>query len=181
MPVDESELVARAKAGDLPAFEELYRRYSAKVYNFTRQLVSSPDDAQDITQETFVRAWNALPRLRNDATFGVWLHRIALNVCRDTGKRRSRETPVELTDSYDKESRNELSENLVATETIKELRKAVESLSPEHRLVVTMHHLEGLDVSSIAHILKVSKGTVMSRLARAREILRRRLSAYLEA
>jgi len=181
MPDDNTELVARAKAGDIPAFEQLYRQYSARIYNFARQLVGSADDAQDATQETFVKAWNALPGLRKEATFGVWLHRIALNVCRDLGRRESMEAPAEIRESsFGNHDTNELSGRIVASEINDAVHKAIESLSPEHRLVVVMHHVEGLDISAIAEILGISKGTVMSRLARARETLRRKLSAYLE-
>ena len=87
METVDTELVQRAKAGDVPAFETLYRRYNDRIYNFAKQVTDSAEDAGDVVQETFVRAWQSLPRLREDGTFGVWLHRIALNTSKDVLKK----------------------------------------------------------------------------------------------
>lgn len=187
----ESELVQRARAGDVPAFESLYRLYNDRLYNFAKQITGSTEDASDVVQETFIRAWNALPHLRSDGSFGVWLHRIALNRCRDLLKKRGRQPIVSLdspsTDTEGEPRQTQLASDdpgperaLISTEVQDAVRQAVESLSHEHRLVVTMYHVEGTDVESIARVLGIPKGTVMSRLSRARETLRRKLSPHVE-
>lgn len=187
----ESELVRLAKAGNMPAFETLYRTYNSRVYNFALQLVGSAEDARDLTQEAFIRAWSALPTLRSDETFGVWLHRIVFNLSKDLVRKRSKQRSFSLDgdnhssdgEPLERQFQGQLpgpEESAVANEVEAAVRKAVDSLSSDHRVVVTMHHFEGMDVDSIAKILRVPKGTVMSRLSRAREILRRKLIPYVE-
>ena len=175
---DELELVKRAKSGDLPAFESLYRSYNTRLFNFARQITRCPDDAADVVQETFVKAWNALPRLRSDSVFGGWLHRIALNVARDTLRKRPILSDPEQMEPGDCEPGPEHS--LISAESGNAVRRAISRLKEEHGLVVTMHYMEGMGVDAIAEVLGVPKGTVMSRLSRAREILRRKLSPYVE-
>lgn len=183
------ELVRRARDGDVPAFELLYRRYNDRLYSFARQITGSADDARDVVQEAFVRAWNALPTLRSEESFGVWLHRIALNLSKDERRKKAANptsgleasqadgTSVELQIEADGPSPEDM---LIADEGRSVVRRAIESLSEDHRVVVTMHHIEGMGVESIARVLGVRKGTVMSRLSRAREILRRKLAPYVE-
>ena len=175
---EESKLVRRAKSGDLPAFESLYRLYNTRLFNFARQITCSPDDAADVVQETFIKAWNALPRLKSDSVFGAWLHRIALNVARDTLRKRPILSDPEQMEPGDCEPGPEHS--LISAESGNAVRRAVSTLKEEHRLVVTMHYMEGMGVHAIAEVMGVPKGTVMSRLSRAREILRRKLAPYME-
>jgi len=188
--VAECELVQRAKVGDVPAFEALYRQYNDRIYNFAKQVTGSAEDACDVAQETFIRAWDSLPRLRSDGTFGVWLHRIALNLSSDVLKKRGRQHAADLDglqDGLGEPCHARLEGNapnperaVISTEVQDAVCRAVDSLSADHRLVVTMHHMEGMDVESIAGVLGVPRGTVMSRLSRAREILRRKLVPYVE-
>lgn len=190
-PTAELGLVQRARAGDVDAFETLYRAYNDRIYNFAKRVTGSAEDAGDVTQETFVRAWNALTRLRVDDTFGVWLHRIALNRCRDIMKKQARDatlsTDATRLDADGESMAMEIEgrgltpeQELIAGEVRHAVLRAVDSLNTEHRLVVTMHHMEGMDVEEISAVLGVPKGTVMSRLSRAREALRRKLSPYVE-
>jgi RNA polymerase sigma-70 factor (ECF subfamily) len=190
-PTTELELVQRARAGDVNAFETLYRAYNDRIYNFAKRVTGSAEDAGDVTQETFVRAWNALTRLRVDDTFGVWLHRIALNRCRDFIKKRARDSALSIDatqpDADGEPMRVEIEghgltpeQELISGEVRNAVVRAVDSLNAEHRMVVTMHHMEGMDVEEISAVLGVPKGTVMSRLSRAREALRRKLSPYVE-
>jgi len=182
----ESELVRLARAGDVSAFEALYRAYNDRIYNFARRVTGSPEDAGDVTQETFIRAWNSLRSLRDDGTFCAWLHRIALNRCRDVMNRRNRRGSVSIDDREEGETiqledpDGGPEESLISGEVGDAVRRAVDSLSEDHRLVVTLHHIEGLDVESVAGVLNLPRGTVMSRLSRAREALRRKLSPYVE-
>lgn len=176
--------VSRAREGDVEAFGGLFRATHRRIYNFVRSMVTDSEDAADLTQKTYVRAWGALKSLRSDEAFLVWLHRIALNVVRDSRKRIERPTV-----SLDAPGENEESpagleipdgslgpgQIVLSEDTQKHVRRAVERLPEIHRTVVVMHHLEGMEVTAIAGTLGISPGTVLSRLARAREALRRTL------
>lgn len=162
-----------------------------RIFNFARQVTGSADDAGDVAQESFVKAWKALPDLRDNNIFGSWLHRIALNLAKDALTKRGRthtlslDEPVANSDGGDIPREIESGdpnpeESLMARETQTAVQRAVDSLSTDHRLVVTMHHMEEMDVESIAKTLGISKGTVMSRLSRARGVLRRKLAPYVE-
>ncbi len=173
------DLVAEARAGNVAAFEALYRSHQAGIFTFIRNLVGERELAADLTQQTFVRAWESLPR---------WLHRIAVNLVRDeakSGRARLETAASELGDGELLATREDRAESrpesqLISGELRREVQGALAQLSPEQRAVVVMHHLEGMSVTEIARALKVRPGTVMSRLARAREALRKRLTPYLE-
>ena len=188
-PGDESELadlVARARAGDVAAFEALYHGHQAGIYTYIRSQVREAELAADLTQQTFVRAWQSLKRLRAEGAFRGWLHRIAANLVRDEVK--SGRARLEITASAFPE------DPLIAPdpgpdpeqialdgELRTAVRAALDTLSPEQRAAVVMHHLEGMPVHEIARAQGVRPGTVMSRLARARAALRTQLSSYVEA
>jgi len=186
-----TDLVARARSGDVAAFEELYRGHQAGIYTFILSQVRQAELAADLTQETFVRAWESLRRLRHTGAFRGWLHRIAGNLVRDEVK--SGRARLEVTESVlsgDDEGfapensapeRDGPEEQVVSRETSREVWTALAELPAEQRAVVVMHHMEGMGVEEIAQAIKVRPGTVMSRLSRAREKLRTRLSRYVEA
>lgn len=189
METSDPVLVLRAREGDVDAFGELFRVTHRRIYNFVRSMATNPEDAADLTQKTYVRAWGALKSLRSDGAFLVWLHRIALNVVRDSRKRIER--PTELLDATvdGEESPAALEipdwslgpgEMVLSEDAQKFVRRAVERLPEIHRTVVAMHHLEGMEVTVIAETLGISPGTVLSRLARAREALRRTLDPLVK-
>lgn len=187
----DKQLVERAKAGDLNAFGELFEQTHRRIYQYIRQMVSTPEDAEDLTQEVYLRAWSGLKGLQASEAFWVWLHRIARNAVLDRGKRAQLDT-ASLDTAYSRDEDDEADsleivdwsgnpERVVLTEATQEaVRQAIRSLPEIHREVVTMHHLEGMEVSEIAQVLGVPKNTVLSRLARAREALRRKLSYLVD-
>ncbi len=186
----ETELVARAREGDSGAFEEIYRRYERRIYNTVFQVVRNEDDAADITQEAFIRAYRSLKNLRSDEAFVSWLFRIAINLSRNQLRSRPH-FRVESLDEFATSEENEqelqipdLSHDparLAETQEMQQtVRKAVLGLSAAHREVITLHHLEGMRVDDIATILHCSVGTVKSRLSRARDELKRKLRSYVE-
>jgi RNA polymerase sigma-70 factor (ECF subfamily) len=190
---DEVEnLVTRARSGDLEAFEMLFRAHQAGIYSFVRSQIRNAEAAADLTQETFVRAWESLPRLRRPGAFRGWLHQIAGNLVRDEVKSgRVRLEVVESVLAGDGDgSRGGLPEHpssddnpeerLLEEERSEAIRAALEELPEEQRAAVVMHHMEGMRVHEIAEAMGVRPGTIMSRLARAREALRSRLSQYVE-
>ena len=181
-------VVVQARSGSLEAFGEVYRTYQAGIYTFILSQVREPELAADLTQQTFVRAWESLSRLRQAGAFRGWLHRIAVNLVRDevkSGRARLEVTVSQLTDDstpYAPIATDDGPEEAaLRSELRRELWSALGSLPVEQRGAVVMHHLEGMAVSEIAQAMGVRPGTVMSRLARAREALRRRLSQYVEA
>jgi len=178
-PPDETALVERARSGDAEAFGALYEQRRAQIYTFLRYLVRDREEAADLTQQVFVRAWDGLPRLRKPEVFGAWLHRIARNLARDRAKSARVRMEEPLPDEDETVGAGDAGSGLLEKEMRRQVRDAVAALPEIHRGAVVMHHVEGLSVNEIAQALGVSPGTVMSRLARAREALRERLGPYL--
>ena len=177
-------LVARARAGDVGAFEALYHSFQAGIYSFVRSQVREAELAADLTQQTFVRAWESLPRLRQDGAFVGWLHRIATNLVRDevkSGHARLEIAASDVLDDPPPDREATAPEDAAISQGLKTaVWAALGQLSPDQRAAVVMHHMEGMSVTEIAQAMKCRPGTVMSRLSRAREALRRRLSGYVE-
>lgn len=184
----DADLVRRAKEGDERAFESLFGRHHKRIFSITYGMLRNHADAADATQEAFVRAYRSLARLEAEGAFRGWLAQIAVNICRDILKRprvisRSLDEPVASDES---EYRLEVPDDAIGPERAslnrelqQVLRKAIGSLTPDHQAVITMHHLEGMDVLDIADVLGVSEGTIKSRLSRARAELRRKLGYYV--
>jgi RNA polymerase sigma-70 factor (ECF subfamily) len=183
-------ILQRAKEGDRKAFEEIYNLYHRRIYNAAYGMLGDPDDAQDVTQDTFIRLHDALPTLRADEAFSTYIYRIALNLCRDRARRKKRvrfqsmDTPrtgeegdVEQMEFPDAGKLPE--ETLTGDELQRRVREAVLTLSDDHKDVIVMHHFQGMEVNDIAGILNVPSGTVKSRLARGRDQLHRKLRTYL--
>ena len=173
-------LVEAAAAGDQAAFGQLVQRHQARLYNLARALVGDPAEAEDLTQESFVRAWRAIGRFRGDAAFGTWLYRVALNVIRSHLSRRGkragvwgwwqRQTSPDAAPSIDdRPDPRDLESDVARRDAID---RALATLPPDMRLVVTLRDLEGLEYRDIARLLQLPIGTVESRLFRARRRLR---------
>lgn len=181
-------------AGNPPAFEELLRDYHKRVYNLIYRLIGDPDDAADLTQETFVRAYRAYPRFRGSASAVYpWLCRIAVNAGKNKLKASSRRTaheagslddPVGNADSAARREPGDDSADplglLQAQELGEQIQCAIQALPPEFRTVVVLRDMNGLSYNEVAEAAGLSLDLVKTRLFRAREMLRRRLSAYLE-
>jgi RNA polymerase sigma-70 factor (ECF subfamily) len=184
------KVLQRAKEGDRKAFEEIYQLYHRRIYNAVYGMLSDADDAQDVTQDVFIRLHDALPTLRADEAFSTYLYRIALNLCRDRARRKKRVRfqsmdtprageegdiePMEFPDA------GKLPEELLTGDELQtRVREAVQTLSEDHKAVIMMHHFQGMEVNDIASILDVPSGTVKSRLARGRDQLHRKLKTYL--
>jgi len=184
MAADLAQMIDAARSGDADAFEALYDRFERSIYAFCRQLLDDPAAAEDACQQTFVDAWQNLPRLRHTAAFTTWLRQGALTACRRHRRHRRRERP--LTEAFEDEppepadDGDEPGDALSRRETIRQVRAAIAKLSPAHREVVVMHHLQGWRLDEIAATLQVAEGTVKSRLGRAREHLERLLRGTLE-
>ena len=184
-------LVQRAQTGDLAAFEQLFNHYQRGIYNLVFQMVRNDSDAADITQDAFIRAWKALPRLQAPEAFGSWLYRVATNLARnwirDHGRVRTESLDQPFSEDEEGGQRDiadttkDPAQTLQTSDMKDVVQKAIMTLSEDHRAVVTLHHIEGMSVEEIAGIMNCSVGTVKSRLSRARDHLRRKLAGYVEA
>jgi len=179
--VDDWTLVARAQAGDTKAFAQLVRRYQRPVMQFCLRMVGSAQDAEEIAQDTFVRVYRHLDRLEPRAKFSTLLFGIArnltLNFLRDAQRRGGGVTdPMETHGAVgDERLRPDRAARLGEIEAM--LMRAMQRLSPEHREVLVLRELNGMDYEGIARVVKCRKGTVKSRLARARAQLQAQLEA----
>jgi RNA polymerase sigma-70 factor (ECF subfamily) len=174
----DAELVARSKQQDTVAFGELVNRYQKTVFRIVLRMVKSQDDADDLTQDTFVRAYRGLKTFKEEYDFHPWLYRIAVNQAINFINKRKRQAAVDLDDVPEGDiqqgpapespiqsaSREELMEHLEA---------ALAKLPEEQRTVFVLRVQEGLSYEEIAEVMDTPKGTVMSRLARARMALRK--------
>lgn len=185
--MSEEQLIRRAQQGDNDAFEELLLLHQKKVYNLCLRMSANPDDALDLSQEAFLRAWRSLGQYQFEASFSTWLFRLTSNICIDFLRRKKRRQETSLTESYDDSDEGaELSvpdaqpgpeQQAMTNETKIELARAMEQLSPEHREILQLRVIEDLQYEQIADILGVRVGTVKSRLARARLSFRKILKA----
>lgn len=173
------QTVEAAQAGDAGAFEALFRAHQNGVYSLAMHFLRDPDVAADVTQDTFVRAWEQLPKLREASAFEGWLKKMAVNLVRDHFRgERDMDT---LDESNPLPGGEDGPEDTVAqADQDSSVREAILGLPEHQREVVTMHYIEGRPVMEIAKALGVAKGTVVSRLSRGRESLRRRLAPHID-
>ena len=181
-------LVAQARDGEFSAFEKLFERHRNLVYRFVYQMSNRRDDAEDLTQEVFVRAYQNLHRYRDEAKFTTWLLRIATNLATDRARMYQRRMSLEAQESG---SRGALAwmtvgnvsdpvENLEADRRVEALKKALAALPEHHRNVVILRDIEEMDYKDMAELLGCTVGGAKLRVLRARRALRDRVTALLE-
>jgi RNA polymerase sigma-70 factor (ECF subfamily) len=183
---DDSPLVERAKAGDEAAFEALVRRHQDRAFAVALRLVRQREDALDIAQEAFVRAYQSLPGFKGEARFSTWLHRIVVNLGLDHLRRRTTRDAGEYQDSRALEdaARDVVAptpdpqEAAEAKETRRQIQEGLAALPPEQRLVLLLREIDGLSYKEIAQSMRCSIGTVMSRLHYARRKMQARLRPH---
>lgn len=168
----EQSLIARAQARDQAAFRHLVELHHHAAYGLALRILGSPEDAEEVAQEAFVRAWNALPNFRGDAKFSTWMHRIVARRAYDrlavVRRRREREVGVEEAERLpgaDVDPAKDLP-------LVLEVEKLLDALSDVQRSVVVLFYYEGKSVNDVAHALGVPTGTVKTHLSRARAAMR---------
>jgi len=187
--IEDCELVARAQGGDRGAFSELVRRYHERVFNTVYALVGDLDDADDLAQEAFLKAYRSLHRFQSKSSFYTWLYRISINTCLDWMKCRNRRGDVSLErgqwQKADETSRAfrrpEASDGRVLRRELRTmLEQSLSALPLEFRIAVVMREIDGLSYEEIGRVMGCSVGTVKSRLFRARTQIRRFLESHYQ-
>jgi RNA polymerase sigma-70 factor (ECF subfamily) len=187
---EEYALIDRAVAGDHEAFGQLVRTYQVRVYSTIFHMVGNHEDADDITQDTFIKAYKALKSFKKNSGFFTWLYRIAVNLTINFLNSRKKRRFISFDHAdYDAESDAEIFQlisdktprkNVDIHELREKLNEAIQQLSEKHRAVVVMHDIQGMSHEEISEILKCSNGTVRSRLFYARQQLQAALNDYLQ-
>jgi RNA polymerase sigma-70 factor (ECF subfamily) len=189
-PTDEMVLVRRARHGDLEAYDELIRRYQERIYATIYHMTANHEDANDLAQEAFIKGFQALKSFKGGSSFYTWVYRIAVNKTINFLKQRKNKAQLSLDDidfnaEHDPDLVALISEKtprreIGLTELQEKLNSAMQKLSEPHRLVVTLHDVQGLSHEEIAEIMGCNIGTVRSRLFYARQQLQAYLSDYLK-
>lgn len=193
MPDADAPFVDRARRGDTRAFEMLVLKYQRRIERLAARMVRDTDLVPDIAQETFIRAWRALPQFRGESAFYTWLYRIAVNTAKKALVDLKRdpivtESALAGRDDDDETSRveNELSDGetpdavLASKEIAAAVNSAIEGLSDDLRQAITLREIEGLSYEEIAELMNCPIGTVRSRIFRAREAIAARLRPLLD-
>ena len=180
--IDEKKVIQRAANGDADAFEQLVRTYQTPIYNLCLRMTGNPDDAADLSQEAFIKAWRNLGSFQFESAFSTWLYRLASNTCLDFLRSVKRRPQVSLTveDSDGETQTLDLpdsaptpEEAAITKEEQETLARAMQSLDEQQRQILTLRVVNDLSYAQIADILQVKEGTVKSRLARTRDALRK--------
>lgn len=187
---DDQALVERAKNNDSAAYDQLIRRYQERIYALVYHMTSNHEDANDLVQETFIKAYNALKSFKGDSSFYTWVYRIAVNKTINFLKQRKNKVHMSLNDldfnaEHDPDLVALISDKtprraLNLSELQEKLNAAMQKLSEQHRMVVTLHDIQGLSHEEIGKIIGCNVGTVRSRLFYARQQLQGFLADYLK-
>jgi RNA polymerase sigma factor (sigma-70 family) len=185
-----AELVTRAREGDLPAYDELIQIFQERIYATTYNMTSNHEDAHDLTQEAFIKAYRSLHTFKGKSSFYTWIYRIAVNRTINFLKKRNRRVNLSLNDMDANVENNPELVSLISERTPRrdvnlrelqeKLNEAMQRLSESHRLVVTLHDIQGVPHDEIGKIVNCNTGTVRSRLFYARQQLQAYLSDYLK-
>ena len=187
---EDVDLVKASQDGTLAAFDELIQRYQQRVYATVYHMTSSHEDADDLTQESFIKAYKALKRFKGESSFYTWIYRIAVNRTINFLKQRKRKSYHMSLNDMDMQVENHadllmfISDNtprrdVRLNELQEKMNEAMQKLSETQRLTVTLHDVQGMSHEEIGKIMDCNTGTVRSRLFYARQQLQALLSEYL--
>ena len=182
MTVTDEELVTRSRGGDVDSFNQLILRWERPIYALAYRVIGREEDARDVAQETFLRAFRALPGFKGQAKFSSWLYRIALNLCRDWIRKQRRAPVVQMPEGVDpaefaaETEPAESIEDLVARRELSEIvEEAMTILPEEQRTAIILKEYHGLTFQEIADLQGVPLSTVKTRLYQGLSVLRRHL------
>ena len=169
----DEELVARSKTGDTESFNQLIKRWERPIFALAYRTLGREEDARDVTQETFLRAFRALSGFKGDAKFSSWLYRIALNLCRDWMRKERRAPLVAVPEGV------EMEDLAARAELGREVAKAMEHLPPEQRQAIILKEYHGLTFQEIADLMRCPLSTVKTRVYQGLTTLRKQLGEQL--
>lgn len=184
----DAALITEIKNGDKEAFSLLVQKYQARINKLVNRYINDPSESLDITQESFIKAYNALDKFRGDSTFYTWLYRIAINTAKNhivNKSRRFLETNVESADTEENMVKAALQEfsppdKIVLNDEIEHvIQETIDHLPEELRIAITLREVDGLTYDEIASKMACPVGTIRSRIYRAREVIERRLKPLL--
>ncbi|MGD8535970.1 MAG: sigma-70 family RNA polymerase sigma factor [Candidatus Aminicenantes bacterium] len=181
--MEEKELVQLSREGREEAFAELVKKYRIKVFNLAFSLTRDRDVADDLAQEAFIKAYYALPRFQSRSGFGTWLYRIVINHVRDYLRKKSRMIQISIENIKESSILQEDKTMKEEKESTEEQRKqlvhrSIRSLPEKHQVILSLRDIQGFSYEEISKILKISPGTVDSRIHRARKMLRKKLAPF---
>ncbi len=182
--MEENRLVEQSKQGDEEAFGILVQKYKTKVFNLAYSFTRDRENADDLTQEVFIKVYYALERFKFKSGFGTWIYRIAVNHFKDYLRKHAKERHISLemlgrepSQAEDEIQKKERTQE--GADRKKLLYQALRSLPEKHQIILTLRDIQGHSYEEIASILKLSAGTVDSRLHRARKMLRKKIAPFL--
>jgi RNA polymerase sigma-70 factor (ECF subfamily) len=182
--ISDAECVRRIQRGETETFEILVRRHEKAIFNVVYRMLGDYDDAAETAQEVFLSAYRAIGQFRGDANFSTWLYRIALNHAstrrKSTNSRQRRLVPIDDTELVDDVELGP-AETLEKKEIRQRVQRALNELQPEDAMVILLRDLQDIAYEDVARVLNIPVGTVKSRLHRARQALKARLTAYFRA
>lgn len=159
-------LVQRFRSGDTSAFDQLFARYEGYVYNICLGILSNPEDARDVTQDTFVKVYRSADRFRGDASFSTWVYRIAVNYCLDLLRRPARRRSVEMPERWETADPGAEADGGTGRAIVQE---TLQRLRPEHRVALTLRYFQELTYEEMSEVLDMNVGRVKILLHRARK------------
>ena len=177
---EELEVVEAVRNGDSAAFEQLVLENQQRVYNLALRMVGNPDDAYDMSQEAFIKAYNSIQSFRGDSKFSVWLYRLTTNVCLDFLRSETRKSHGSLTFAEEENDDKELEipderfspqDEAERRELREAVRRGLKALPPDYRAILLLREIDGLSYEEIGSVLELEAGTVKSRIFRARKKL----------
>lgn len=188
---EDDSLVSEAKGGSEAAFRRLVEKYQRKIYGMALGMVKDPDEAKDVTQDAFLKAYKALASFQGQSAFYTWLYRIAMNLCIDRARHNARVGKVEFDEVIDRDEEGDsgISPRRIGfdparayqdREIRERLNAAIQKLSPTHRAVLLLREVDGMAYKEIADVMQCSEGTVMSRLFHARKYMQQMLQPLVE-
>lgn len=179
LATSDTYMVARARDGDLEAFDNLVSMHQDRVFTLAYRILGNAEDAADVQQETFVKAWQSLKKFRQDSTFSTWLHRITVNLCL-SWKRKTKPMQLDIRIEENLVDREESGiTSLEKAETAAIVRKVLNAMPMQHKTLIVLREIEERPFEEIAEILGCSINSVRSRLSKAKKLLRERLKPYL--
>lgn len=177
---DDVQLVTSSKNGDQDAFSLLVQRYQRRVFNLVFRMVQNYEEASEITQETFLAAWQGLPAFRGEARFSTWLYRIAYNCALKQLETRKRDNALQVALQSEQIIEGDDSHNahLASLDNQEMVQEQLSQLPPKYRIVLILRHLQDMTYEEMAEVLTMPIGTIKTHLFRARNLLKERLQSF---